>query len=142
MSSTGTAQKSTVVSGVVGYVLGFVASLLPALVSIYNPHQYATDPLFIPDAVRNVSVATVFIVLVTWFFARRWSPALVVWLFVAGLVLTVASFALVCIASAVPSERAGGLMLGIELTGTLAIPCMALLGVVWANSRAGGGSDG
>lgn len=107
--------------------LGLAAAVLSALVSIYNPHAYAEDPLFQPEAVRNTLVAVAIAVPLAWLFGRKWSGKLVNGLLVTGLVLLGLAIVSLLLAAAQPMSKAGPFLTVAAISAAIAIPCNALL---------------
>ena len=112
---------------VVACILGVCAAIVPAIVSIYNPHAYAQDPLFEPQAVRGALIAVTIATPLAWLFARNWSPKLVNRLFFAGLALLIMCVAALFVAGSQAMRSAGPWLTIAAVSGAISIPCMALL---------------
>ena len=120
------------------FFFGFAVALVPGFVSIYNPHRYAQDPLFMPDAVRNTLVAVLVAVPVVWFFGRRWPTRLIVKFIVAGLVLCAIAVVFLAISASRPMREAGPFSFVAALSATIAIPCVGLVSALISNKLLGG----
>ena len=129
MQAKGAYRSMSPLAVAMAYAVGLVASVVPALISVYNPHQYATDPIFEPVAVRNVLVAVAVAAPLAWWFGRFWPRPLVNRLAGAGVALTLASGIAVGIASSQPMSAAGPYLSAATLLATLAIPSTALVTV-------------
>ncbi|MEX2242573.1 MAG: hypothetical protein WD716_01875 [Fimbriimonadaceae bacterium] len=117
---------------------GFVVALVPAFVSIYNPHRYEQDPLFTPDALRNTLVAVLVAVPVVWLFGRRWPTRLIVRFIVAGIVLCAIAGVLLALSASRPMREAGPVKFVAALSATIAIPCVGLVSALISNKLLGG----
>ncbi len=115
---------------IAGVLLGFTASLVPGLVSIYNPHQYEADPVIQPQAVMPVLIVATVATVVMWLFGRKWSQKTVASLIVLGLVLTVVAIVALMLAASQQMRQAGPLLFVAAVAGNVAIPCVALLSVL------------
>lgn len=115
---------------VVACMLGLCAAVVPAIASIYNPHAYAQDPIFEPQAVRGALIAAAVATLLAWLFARNWSPRLVVRLFMAGIALLALCAVALVIAGNQSMRSAGPWLTAAAVSGAISIPCMALLTIM------------
>lgn len=120
------------------FFFGFVAALVPALISIYNPHRYEQDPLFTPDAVRNTMVAVLIAVPVVWLFGRKWPTRLVMRFVLSGIVLSIVACVFVALSSARPMHQSGPFNLAAAFSATIAIPCVGLVSALVSNKLLGG----
>lgn len=127
MQTNGTYRSVSPVAIAMAYLIGFASAVVPAIVSVYNPHQYEADPILEPTAVRNVMVAVAIAVPLAWLFARRWPKKLVGKLAGTGVVLTLLSIALLGFASSRPMGESGIYLSIATIAATIAIPCTALL---------------
>jgi hypothetical protein len=125
---------------IVGLVLAYVAVLVPGLASVYNPHQYESDPLFQPAAIKPLFVVAAVAVAVMWLFARRWSARTVNVVLVTGLGLTVLEVAALVLASMQPMRQAGPLLTATAVLGILAMPCVSVLSVAAGRQKEGAGA--
>ena len=123
------------VSFIVRFLLSFALATVPAIVSITNPFRHPSAPLFMPPAIKNVAMVTVVVVPVMWLLGRKWPQAIIQKIFLSGLLLCGIAVVCLIVASSLTVQQAGPLLFTAELTGTIAIPCVSVFGLITRNSE-------
>lgn len=115
---------------VVKFLLSLALACVPAIVSITNPFRESTSPMFMPPAVRNMAMVTLVVVPVMWLFGHKWSQALLQKIFFAGVILCTLAVVSVLFASFLTVQQAGPLLVTVEISGSFAIPCISVFGLL------------